>query len=160
MAKKTHKASVPRPPRHAGLIGAQAVLQSNLHAALQLHQLGEYAQAESAYLSILKQSSQHFDALQLLGTLYAQTRRFDQAALYLNQALNIQPKNVSVLNNLGYASKELGKFDLAIKCFNKALELKPDYSEAYNNRGNALKDFQKIESALKSYQLSACSAAE
>ena len=154
MAKKTHKASVPRPPRHAGLIGAQAVLQSNLHAALQLHQLGEYAQAESAYLSILKQSSQHFDALQLLGTLYAQTRRFDQAALYLNQALNIQPKNVSVLNNLGYASKELGKFDLAIKCFNKALELKPDYSEAYNNRGNALKDFQKIESALKSYQLS------
>ncbi len=154
MAKKPHKASIPRPPRNAGHIGAQAVLQSNLQAALQLHQIGEYARAEAAYLGILKQSGQHFDALQLLGTLYAQTRRFDQAALYLNHALNIQPNNVSVLNNLGYACKELGEFDLAIKSFDKAVELKPDYSEAYNNRGNALKDCQNIELAIKSYQLS------
>ena len=50
-------------------------IQSNeikLQAALNLHQQGELAQAESLYKEILESQPQHFDALQLLATLALQ----------------------------------------------------------------------------------------
>ena len=160
MAKKPSKAlpnrsnSHSRNPIKAGSASWGTVLQEELQSALQLHQSGLFAQAEQGYLKILDQNAQHFDALQLLGTLCAQAGRFLEATTFLNLALDVQPSHPSVLNNLGYAYKELKDFERSIQAFDEALKVQPDYSEAYNNKGNAYKDSDDAELATKNYELS------
>ena len=155
VAKKPNKASTSKSSlQRGGHIAPSALIQSRLQVAIEMHQRSEFQGAESAYLEILHINNLHFDALQLLGTLYAQTNRFSQAVTHLERALRVQSNNANVLNNLGFAYKELKEFKLAIESFNKAVTLRPDYAEAYNNRGNAFKDSDQIPHAISSYQLS------
>jgi len=156
VAKKHSKVKTPpktRTTRDAAS-SSIALIQSSLQTTIELHKQGNFSSAENGYLKILELNSNHFDALQLLGTLCAQTGRFKEGVVYLLKALKIQPNNVSVLNNLGYAYKEVKEFEQAIDCFNKSIKFKPDYAEAYNNRGNTYKDYNKIELAIESYEFS------
>ena len=155
VAKKPNSASTSKSPLYRGGPNASgALIQNRLQSAIEMHQRGEFQAAESAYLEILDINHQHFDALQLLGTLYAQTNRFSQAVNHLERALRVQSNNANVLNNLGFAYKEVKEFKFAIESFNKAVALRPDYAEAYNNRGNAFKDCDLLAQAMSSYQLS------
>ena len=42
-----------------------------------------------------------------------------------DKAIEIDPKNITAINNLGKYQQEIGNEDLSITCYNKALELKP-----------------------------------
>jgi len=122
--------------------------------AVHHHRQGETQLAESLYLTILQKDTHHFDGLQLLGTLYAQTNNCAKAVELLSKAHALNSLNVSVLNNLGFCFKELKQFEKAIDYFNQTILLKPDYSEAYNNRGNVYKDLEENKLALDNYELS------
>ena len=53
-------------------------------------------------------------------------KKFQQAVTYYDKILDEDPKNVSSLNNKGYALSKLKDFTNAMKCYEIALEISPD----------------------------------
>ena len=118
-----------------------------LKEGLTLHQSGKLNEAKLIYEQILQEQSNHFDALQLLATVYAQQKNSLIALTYFDKALQVNQANAVVFNNRGHALKDLKRLDEALKNYDEAIRLKPDYAEALNNR-NALLDLKRMEEAV------------
>jgi predicted O-linked N-acetylglucosamine transferase (SPINDLY family) len=123
-----------------------------LDHGLALHKSGKISEAGLIYEKILKQQSNHLDAIQLLATSYGQQKNPELALKYFDLALQINKTNPIILNNRGIPLQELNRVDEALKSYEEALRLKPDYAEAHNNKGNALKELKRFDEALKSYE--------
>jgi len=67
------------------------------------------------------------------GVAYYANNDYNNALTYFNQAYNIHPYNISVLNNLGGTYLQLNKHDEAINTYFKALNISSNYSEALSN---------------------------
>ncbi len=122
-----------------------------LQQGIALHQRGRLQEAQAFYVQILKQQPHHFDALQLLGTMAAQTQNHEQAVGLLTRALEVNPQHAPTYNNRGLVLQELRQFDAAIASYDCAVAIKPDYVEAYSNRGNALAELKRFGEAIASY---------
>ena len=146
MAKKVRIS----PPRPASANG-KADLNSMLQQGLALHNRGQLAEAKEIYEAVLRNQPSHFDALNLLGTLAAQTRNFGPAVELFKRALEINPKAVSVYSNRGNALMGLQRPDEALASYDKALTLKPDHLMAHYNRGLALIELKRLDEAVASY---------
>ena len=125
--------------------------QNQLTKGYALHQQGDLAGARNAYLESIKLNPQNFEALQLMGTLCAQSRQSAEALHYFNQALAVNDTNSSVFNNRGIVLMELKQPALALESYERAISLKHDYPEAHSNKGNALQALNQIVSANASY---------
>ena len=145
--------SKPKPKSVANLNHALAQqIAAKLEEGLALHNAGQLEQARATYEEILKLNPKHFNALQLSGTIAAQTKQWDKALGLLNDALKIDTTNASVYNNRGIVLKELNRLEEALTSFERAIEFKPSYADAYNNRGNVLKELKRLEEALTSFE--------
>jgi len=122
-----------------------------LNQGLALHKAGKYAQARKIYEDILKINPNHFDAIQLLGTIALQTCEYEKAIELLSLALKIDANNFSVLTNLGNTFKDLKRFEDAITCYDKAVLINKDMKDAYLNRGVCLHQLFKYEEAISSF---------
>ena len=68
---------------------------------MQNHNKNNLQVAENLYKEILKTNPNHFESIYYLGTLLAQTKRFDLAIPLLHQAIQIQPNYTDAHYNLG-----------------------------------------------------------
>lgn len=71
-----------------------------------------------------------------------------EALALLDQALALDPKNVTTINNRGVALYQLGQREAAVEAFSLAVAQAPDYADAFNNRGiayMAMQDYQAAE---------------
>jgi len=123
-----------------------------LESGLKHHQNGDFNEAIAIYQKILAVNPLHFDALKLLGTVYAQTNKFELALSLFDIALKIKPNNIGLLNNRGNILKELQRTDEALESYNKAIEIRPDYAEAWSNCGVVLNELKRFDEALASYK--------
>jgi tetratricopeptide (TPR) repeat protein len=64
---------------------------------LSLHQQGKLNEAKSIYEKVLAIQENHFDAIQLLGALFIQTKQFTKAVDFLTKALKINPNHAAFL---------------------------------------------------------------
>jgi len=126
-------------------------MSSLLEEAIFLHKKGQLKEAENLYKSILKSSSSNFEVIHLLGIIKIQLKQFEDAIVWLNKAISINPNNHSAFNNLGVCYKELKKYPEALNNFKKAVKIKPDYAEAYNNLAIVYKSLENYEEAINSY---------
>ena len=122
-----------------------------LQQAIAFHQRGQLKEAQAIYVQILNRQPDQFDALQLLGTLAAQTQNPTVAVELMTKALKINPRHAPTHNNRGLVLRELGQLDAAIAAYDKAIAIAPDYVDAYSNRGNALAEQAKFSAAIASY---------
>ncbi|MGB8169488.1 MAG: tetratricopeptide repeat protein [Chthoniobacteraceae bacterium] len=120
--------------------------------AVQQHQAGRLAEAESLYRQILAVAPQHADALHSLGLIAYQVGRNDIAVDLIGQALALAPTVAEYHSNLGLVLTSKGEPDEAIAAFHRALELKPDVASIHNNLGNAFKDRGDFDKAIASYR--------
>lgn len=127
-------------------------IAAKFHKALALHNSGQLAEAKTTYEEILKLNPFHFDALQLLGTIAAQTKQWDQALALLNDALKINSSNSSVHNNLGNVFKELNRLDEALESYERAIKLSSNNADAYFNSGVVLNELNRLNEALVCYE--------
>ena len=86
----------------------------------------DFKTAEITCYKILNIDPNHFDSLSLLASISAINQNYKSAKDLLFKAIEIQPKNVTILNNLGTACKELGEFKEAIKFYKGTAELTKD----------------------------------
>ena len=111
-----------------------------IQTGLEHHQSGRLQEAESVYLSILKEQPQQPDALHLLGVLALQAGKSEIAVNLMESAIKIKPDEPEFYNMCGEAYRALHKYDMAISRYERALAIKPDFAGAYNNLGNACKE--------------------
>ena len=105
--------------------------------AIESHQKNNLQIAENLYKEVLKTNPDHFESIYYLGTLLAQTKRFDLAIPLLHKATQIQPNYADAHYNLGVALQELGEHQKAISSFEKAITNPPRLcTKAHNNLGN------------------------
>ena len=119
--------------------------------AIGLHQQGLLREAQTIYEQIIKMQPNHFDALDLLATIAAQTKNFEKAVDLWSKAIKSNPNDAATYSNQGLALHELNRFESAIASYDQAIKLKPDFAQAYYNRGNALKELKQFKSAIASY---------
>ncbi|WP_116137586.1 tetratricopeptide repeat protein [Trinickia diaoshuihuensis] len=134
--------SKPGSPRH---------IDNLLREAVELQQNGALAEAESAYREILALRPRHFDALQLLGALALQSKRYEEGIALLSRALDIDARQAPVHSNLAFALNAIGRHDAALAAANRALALKSGFVDALNNRGVALASLNRPDEALASF---------
>jgi len=115
-----------------------------------LHQEGKLEEAQAIYGEILKLEPTHFDALQLLGLLLAQTKQFIKAVDFFDRALAINPEHADCYSNRGVALKQLKQLDQALASHDKAISIRPDYADAHSNRGITLQALSRYDEALAS----------
>lgn len=72
-----------------------------LDDGLAFHNSGKINEARFIYEQILKQQNNHFDAIQLLATTYAQQEKPELALKYFDQALQINKTDPIIFNNKG-----------------------------------------------------------
>ena len=156
MRNKFNQIPKPKPKAKVGVTAVNPVVAKKsadlLQQGLALHNAGQLEQARAIYEEILKLNPKHFDALQLLGAIAAQTKQWDKALGLLTDALKINTTNASVYNNRGIVLQELKRLDEALASYDRAIEFKRDYAEAYSNRGNVLKELKRLDEALASYE--------
>ncbi|MGN6651653.1 tetratricopeptide repeat protein [Trinickia sp.] len=134
--------SKPGSPRH---------IDTLLREAVELQQNGALAEAETAYREILALRPRHFDALQLLGALALQAKRYEEGVEWLMRALEVDARQAAVHSNLAFALNALGRHDAALAAANRALALKSGFVDALNNRGVALAGADRPGEALATF---------
>jgi protein O-GlcNAc transferase len=127
-------------------------LNETLQLAIQHHQSGNLQQAEYFYKEILNIQSDNFYALQYLGVLYYQGKKYDLAIEYIEKALQLNPRDSHSYYNLGIVFKDKGQLDKAETCFQKSLKYDSTNHDAYVNLGIVLKDKGNLNKAILCFQ--------
>lgn len=125
-----------------------------LNDALQFHKKNNFSDAVKIYEQILLIDPNYFEANFFLGTLKAQTKKFEEASNLINKAIKIKPDLPDLHNNLGLIYRELGKFENSLESFKKAINKNPKFAIAYNNIGIVYRDLKKNEEAEKNFKYS------
>ena len=126
-------------------------LGATLQAAANAYDAGDWATAERLCRQVLADGREHFEALNLLGIIQAQTQHLQEAAALLARAAALRPDNATVHNNYANVLRDLGRPREALAAYDRAVALAPRYAEAFNNRGAALQALARFDAALASY---------
>jgi len=127
-------------------------LGQSLNEALALHRQGRLREAEKIYARVLKAAPDHFDALNLLGTVKAQFGRLGDAHRLLSAAVKINPRVPDAWCNLGQVLHGLKRDEEALGSFAKAHALAPDNADILNQHANALLSLGRHAEALAEFR--------
>ena len=127
-------------------------LDQSFNEALALHRQGKLRDAEKIYMRVLKAAPDHFDALNLLGTVKVQLGRVGEAHRLFSAAIKINPNIPQVWANLGQVLLMLKRPQEALECFDKACAMAPDNVDILNNRANALLNLGRPQEALDQFR--------
>ena len=114
--------------------------------------IGNAVQAEQLCLRILAADPGHFNTLNLVATICAQSFRYLDAVKYFERAVAVHGGHAPMFNNYGIVLERLGQIERAIAMYDRAIALQPDYPQALNNRGFALSKIGTYDAAITSYR--------
>jgi tetratricopeptide (TPR) repeat protein len=83
-----------------------------------------------------------------MGLCYRHLGRFDEAVKYLEQGLELDPRDVSCLYNLGYIASRQGQYGEGEKWLEKAVKVDPDYPQALLELADLEMRQKKFEEAV------------
>ena len=127
-------------------------MSPELEKALSFHQSGELNKAEKIYLNILSSNPKDSGLLQLLGTLYLQSKNYDLSREYLLKSYSINPGNPATLNNLGSLEKIIGNYSEANKYFQINID-KNNFLNSWINKSNLLIQQEEYNDCLSFVKL-------
>ena len=93
--------------------------QNPFQQATIAHANNDLIRAKKLYLQILKKDSQNVKVLFLVGTLYLQSKKSNEAIQFLKMAYSLNKKDPHILMNLGIAYKDKQEFTNAEKDYSK-----------------------------------------
>ncbi len=140
------------PPSPSPAPAPAPTIQQAMRSAVAAYGRGAWFEAEQLCRDVLKAKGDSFAALQLLGMIAVRTGRLQEAATHLAAAIEANPNDSSVHNNLGGVLHALNRHADALASYERALALNSNLAEAWNNRGVALRDLKRPEEALSSYE--------
>jgi protein O-GlcNAc transferase len=126
-----------------------------LQQAVSLQLAGDLAGAEAIYRGILAQDPGHPDTCYLLGQLFRQSQRMDEAVAWLASAVQQAPKRAVFYIGLADTLVEAGMAPDSIAIYRAALELEPDAVDALYGLGAVLLDVGNLDEALVPLEMAA-----
>lgn len=130
----------------------QVTLEEALRLAQGHHRTGNYILAERTYRDILFAVPDHYPTTHFLGILLFQSGNLDQAAVYLQKAVESEPENPDCWNNYGAVLTQKKDYEESLEALNKALSLKADHRDALNNKAFVLWSLERYEEAVTAAQ--------
>jgi tetratricopeptide (TPR) repeat protein len=117
--------------------------------------LGRLKEAESQFDQGLELSAEDtYDALINISIAFENVRHFELAIKYLKQAYNQQPKNLSVLYDLGYFYDRLHRYDQSLAYYQKYIDLDPYSDNVWYNLGIVYHKLEQFNLAVEAYDFS------
>ena len=123
-------------------------LKDTYMTAYENYKKGHLKNAETLCYKILSIDPNFLQSKILLANISAKNEDFIKTKKLLNEAFNIDPKNISVLNNLGTVCKKLGEVENAANYYKKAIEVDPNNASAYYNIGATCYDLKQFQEAI------------
>ncbi len=130
---------------------ASKVSETDFRLALALQSQRRLRDAEAVYLRILNSDRFNLRALEALGRLRSQQKRFSEAEAPLRALVKRAKGSADAHHLLGFVLTGLGDFPAAVRSYQKAVSLKADFPEARNNLGYALHRSGQHEAALAQF---------
>ncbi len=121
--------------------------EAGFERALVLDQRGRVAEAEQAYLALLRQAPRHAGALNNLGALLNRTGRRSAARLCYAEAARLHPEQAAGHVNLAHLLHRGGDIEAARHHYEAALGVDADQAEAHRGLANLLEDCGEAEVA-------------
>ena len=122
-------------------------LKDTYGVAYNNYKKGDLKAAEILCYKILSIDPSFIESKILLANISAKNRNYKETKKLLVEANEQEPKNISVLNNLGTVSRELGEIKNAVDYFKKAIEIDPNNGNSYYNLGAIYYDAKKFKEA-------------
>ena len=113
---------------------------------------GRLADAENAYLEVLKANPDSGSVLNALGTLYLDQSQTDKARKYFEKAANLSPPSLSACYNLGRLKQIEGDAKGAIDIYRAIVRHEPRFGLAWNNMGIAYREIGDPEEAISCFR--------
>jgi len=123
-----------------------------LSEAIKKHRLGDLNKAFQLYTTILRSDPNYDPAHFMLGNLYFQAGKYEEALSSFQSSCNISPNNENYINGLGKSYIALGKFEEAKKSFEKVLNINPNFVKAHLNLGKLFRKENKLSQAVEFYR--------
>lgn len=120
--------------------------------AIEHHQGGRMAEAETLYRRILEVDPEHPGALYLLGGIVYQQGDYELAFQLVEKALQEEPNDPDALHLLGSIAYRQQRPALAVELIDRALALHPGYAQAHYTRADALAAQGELEAAVAGYR--------
>ncbi len=127
-------------------------IEQALGLAIQHHQAGRLAEAESIYRQILQQQPQHADALHLLGVLAGNARQVDAGAGLMRQAIALRPMEPLFRFNLAKLLAQAGQQRESLEAWRQMENLFPQNAEVPYELGNVLQVVGDSGRAMEAYR--------
>ena len=127
-------------------------LAAALKRGWQLHQEGQYADAEAVYRQAILSNPQHPLARYCLGRLAFDAGRYESAIEHLSEAIRFDRSQAVFHGDLGQAYQSLGRWSDAAASYRAALTLDASHAATHVNLGNVLLQSGEPQQALASYQ--------
>ncbi|MBS2037101.1 tetratricopeptide repeat protein, partial [bacterium] len=78
--------------------------------------------------------------------------RFDEALTHLRSAVELEPRNLSALTELGSLALQFGDLELGQDCLRRALEIDPSRAELFGLLAKAAQQKGDVEEAINAYR--------
>ncbi|HUB67788.1 MAG TPA: tetratricopeptide repeat protein [Candidatus Methylacidiphilales bacterium] len=111
-----------------------------------------YANDQTLWTDTLSKNPYCWAVYDNLGMALGKSGQIDEAIVYLEKALAMNPNDAFPHNNLGYALSLKGRTDQAIIQLKEALQIDPGDAAAHNNLGQALFQKGQIYAAIVQFQ--------
>lgn len=118
-------------PREEKIPSKKSEITKNI--ALILLQLGRNDEAIAAFTDARKESPDEIGLITAQADAYFKLKDMVNYKKLINEALQKNPNDETLLFNLGVTTANAGQLDEAEKYYKKVIELKPDYVDAYLN---------------------------
>ena len=125
-------------------------LKDKISIIIKKFEVGKFQEVINESLVILKKNDNDF-LWNLLGLSFQNLNQIDKSINCFENALGLNPRNFSALNNLGLSFKKLKDYIKAEKNFLKSIELNPKYVNALVNLGNVKNETYYFNDAISYY---------
>ncbi|MBI3562794.1 MAG: tetratricopeptide repeat protein [Gammaproteobacteria bacterium] len=144
-------------PAAAQALNVDPQIAAQYHRAVQILKTGAGDEALAQFNAIVAKAPQLSGAYLNIGLIHLQKKRYAEAEIAFNQAINANATHAVAQNYLGVALREQGKFDKAEQAYQRALQLDDSYADAHLNLGilydiylndlpRALEQYEKYQS--------------
>jgi tetratricopeptide (TPR) repeat protein len=118
---------------------------------LNLYRNKNFLEAKSKCEKMIAKNRNNILANQLLAKIEIATGNIAKAISILNFSIKKNPKNISLLIDLGNTHKELNNFQESFECYHNVIKLDPFNLIAYHNSGNLLFKMGNYKQAIDLY---------
>ncbi len=124
----------------------------DLDKLIELYRSEKWDDVETLASSLTRQYPRDHFAWKILGGLYGQSGRYEQALIAFRNSLQVEPQDAETHSNLAVMLQELGRLEQAIDSYEQAIRLKPEFATAHFNLGVTLHELERFREAENSYR--------